>query len=89
MLLTLAAAAWALRTDRAPERRTAYLVVFVAALLYVPVAIWHFIGHVNGDELDVAHVLLAVTQVATIVGAIVATTRSRRTSADLAYGPGE
>jgi hypothetical protein len=78
MLMTLAAAGWALRTDRAPERRTGYLVTFVAALLYVPAAIWHFIGHANGEELDIAHVVLAVTQVATIVGAIMTTLRTRR-----------
>jgi low temperature requirement protein LtrA len=78
MLMTLAAAAWALRSDGAPERRAGYLVTFVGALLYIPTAIWHFIGHANGEELDVAHFLLAVTQVATIVGAIMATVRSRR-----------
>lgn len=81
MLMTVAAAGWALRTDRAPERRPGYLVTFIAALLYVPVAVWHFIGHANGDELDVAHVLLGVTQVATIVGALIATLSSRRSAA--------
>jgi hypothetical protein len=78
MLMTLAAAGWALRTNGASERKAGYLVTFVAALLYVPTAIWHFIGHANGEELDVAHVLLAVTQVATIVGAIMATAGARR-----------
>jgi hypothetical protein len=81
MLMTLAAAGWALRSDHAPERRVGYVVTFVAALLYVPAAVWHFIGHANGEELDVAHVLLAVTQVATIVGALIATMRSRRPTA--------
>jgi hypothetical protein len=81
MLMTVAAAGWALRTDRAPERRLGYLVTFVGAILYVPVAVWHFIGHANGEELDVAHLLLAVTQVATIVGALIATLSSRRPAA--------
>lgn len=81
MLMTVAAAGWALRADRAPERRLGYLVAFVAALLYIPVAVWHFVGHSNGEELDVAHVLLAVTQLATIVGALMATVRSRRPTA--------
>jgi hypothetical protein len=81
MLMTLAAAVWALRSDGARERRAGYLVTFVAAVLYVPAAVWHFIGHANGEELDVAHVLLAVTQVATIAGAIAATVRSRRPAA--------
>jgi hypothetical protein len=81
VLMTLGAAGSALRTDGAAERRVGYVVTFVAALLYVPTAIWHFIGHVNGDELDVAHVLLAVTQVAMIVGAVIATLRTRRVAA--------
>jgi hypothetical protein len=76
--MTLAAAGWALRTDRAAERRTGYLVTFVTALLYVPVAVWHFIGHANGDELDLAHYLLAITQIAMIVGVVMATAASRR-----------
>jgi hypothetical protein len=78
MLMTLAVATWALRTDRAPDRSVGYLVTLVAAVLYVPVSVWHFIGHANGEELDVAHVLLGITQAATIVGALIATFRSRR-----------
>jgi hypothetical protein len=81
MLMTLVAAGWALRSDRAPERNVGYLTTFVAALAYVPAAVWHFIGHANGEELDVAHVLLALTQAASIAGAIVATVRSRRPAA--------
>jgi hypothetical protein len=81
MLMTLAAAVWALRTDDAEERRLGYRVTFVGALAYIPVAVWHFIGHANGEDLQVAHVLLAAAQVATIVGALMATMRSRRPAA--------
>jgi low temperature requirement protein LtrA len=81
MLMTLVASGWALRSDRMPERRIGYLITFAGALLYIPVAVWHFIGHANGDELDVAHVLLALTQLATIVGVVIATIRSRRPTA--------
>lgn len=51
--------------------------MFVAALIYVPAAVWHFIGHANGQELDAAHVVLAAGQAAMILGAVVATVRSR------------
>jgi hypothetical protein len=62
------------------------VLTLVAALVYVPASVWHFIGHANGEELDVAHAVLAVAQVAMIVGAIVATIRSRR-SIPTAAGP--
>jgi hypothetical protein len=86
VLMTLAASGWGLRTDPAPERKVGYVLTFVAALVYVPASVWHFIGHANGEELDVAHAVLAVAQVAMIVGAIVATIRSRR-SIPTAAGP--
>src|SRR5688500_14495265 len=33
------------------------------ALLYVPVAIWHFIEHANGADPEIAHVMLAIADV--------------------------
>ncbi|MFL5821386.1 MAG: hypothetical protein ACJ76S_11965 [Solirubrobacteraceae bacterium] len=55
-----------------------YRVVLVAGLVYAAVAVWHFIEHAHHHDPEVAHVLLALSQVAMLGGAVVATVRSRR-----------
>jgi hypothetical protein len=62
VLGTVAVAAVALRSD-APARFGLRLTV-VASVLYAAVATWHFIEHANHNDPAVAHVLLAVFQVA-------------------------
>lgn len=54
-----------------------YVAVATGAALYVIVAIWHFIEHANGDDPEVAHVLLGVSQIAIFVGATLATFDAR------------
>ena len=55
-----------------------YRVVLIAGLVYTAVAVWHFIEHAHHHDPQVAHVLLALSQLAMLVGAVVATLRSRR-----------
>src|ERR687885_2128755 len=49
-----------------------YRVVLVAGLIYAAVAVWHFIEHAHHHDPQVAHVLLALSQLAMLVGAVVA-----------------
>jgi hypothetical protein len=57
-----------------------YRLAFIGAVLYVPVAVWHFIEHANGADPEVAHVLIGLADVAIIAGAIVAVIARRRTT---------
>lgn len=59
-------------------RERGFLLAFAGAVVYVPVAIWHFVEHANGADPEVAHVLLGVADVAIILGAIVAAITARR-----------
>ncbi len=44
----------------------------------MPVAVWHFIEHADGNDPELAHALLALTQVAIVGGAMWATLVVRR-----------
>ncbi len=47
-----------------------YLIVLVSNLVYAAVAIVHFFQHVNGLEVDWAHFLLLVSNIAAVVGVV-------------------
>lgn len=49
-----------------------FRLTLVSALLYVPVAIWHFVEHANGADPEAAHYLLAITQIGVLAGATTA-----------------
>jgi hypothetical protein len=63
---------------RAGVRNPGFTLALAGTALYVPVAVWHFIEHANGNDPEVAHVLLAIADVAIIAGAIVASLAQRR-----------
>jgi hypothetical protein len=65
------------RGTPAPERR-GYLFLLGSGLAYTGVAVWHFVEHANGNDPELAHVLLGVTQVGMILGAVLATLDARR-----------
>jgi hypothetical protein len=46
-----------------------FTLALAGAALYVPVAVWHFIEHANGSDPEVAHILLAISDLAIIAGA--------------------
>jgi hypothetical protein len=78
VIATIAVAVLTSTAREPPAGRVGYLVVLLAGGLYVPIAIWHFIEHANGTDPELAHWLLAVTQVGMVVGAIIATVIARR-----------
>jgi len=71
VLATLVVAAWAVKRRVSPGR-PGYVTVLVSTGLYVPVAVWHFIEHANHSDPELAHVLLAISQIAVLVGAVAA-----------------
>jgi hypothetical protein len=75
VLLVLAVTTIAVRLG---IRGTGYLVALAGAVVYVPVAVWHFIEHANGNDPEVAHVLIAAADVAIIAGAVIAAIATRR-----------
>ena len=77
MTLVVAVVA-ARRPDLGPSERKGYLFVLASSLAYAAVSIWHFVEHANGQDPELAHLLLGVTQIAVVVGAIVMTVRARR-----------
>jgi hypothetical protein len=77
VVMTLGVSALALRRSAATPGRAGYVTVLLGALLYVPIAVWHFIEHANGNDPSFAHVLLAVGGIAMVSGAVIATLLSR------------
>lgn len=75
VLLVLAVTALAISRG---VRTSGFRLALPGAVLYVPVAVWHFIEHANGNDPEVAHVLLAIADLAIIAGAVVATIATRR-----------
>jgi hypothetical protein len=65
-----------------PDRpgRSGLILVVGAGAVYVAVAIWHFVEHANGADPELAHVLLALSEVAMFAGAAFATMRARRST---------
>lgn len=71
----------ALRADLPDPERRGYLVVLWSNALYVVVAVIHFLQHLDHQEVDWAHMSLAVTNIGSVVGvAMVTATRTRRLS---------
>ena len=54
---------------RGPER-TGYVTVVVTNALYVPIAVAHFIQHMNRQEVDWAHAGLGLTNVVAALGVL-------------------
>jgi uncharacterized membrane protein len=61
------------RPGPSPLERRGYLFTLVSGIAYAGVAIWHFVEHANGQDPELAHVFLALTQIAMILGAVLAT----------------
>ncbi len=62
-------AAVGIRDVGEPARR-GYLIVLVANLAYAAVAVVHFFQHLNGLEVDWAHFLLLVSNIAAAAGVV-------------------
>lgn len=79
-VLGTVAVAWLLA--RAPSTRAnrGYLITALGASAYIPIAVWHFIEHANGDDPAAAHALIGLAQAAMFAGVIVATVLERRRS---------
>jgi hypothetical protein len=87
-LLVLAAAVWALRTVLSEPERRGYLVVLWSNALYGVVAVFHFIQHLNHQEVDWAHVSLALTNIGSVIGVLMVTwVRFRRRSTEPGLQP--
>lgn len=72
-LFVIAVAVWALRDAPPGGERRGYRVVLWSNTLYVVVAVIHFIQHLNHQEVDWAHISLAVTNVGVVVGVLMVT----------------
>lgn len=77
-LLVLGVALRALRGDSSSGERRGYQVVLWSNAIYVVVAIIHFIQHLNHQEVDWAHLMLAITNIGSVVGVLMVTTARRR-----------
>jgi hypothetical protein len=77
-ILVLAAAIRALRTGVRGPVRAGYLIVLIANGLYVPIAVAHFIQHLNRQEVDWAHAGLGITNVIAALGILYVTFSWRR-----------
>ena len=82
-VLVLVVALRALRQGVGGQVRVGYLVVVWANGLYIPVAIAHFIQHMNHQEVDWAHLSLAVTNIVAAIGVLYVTYASSRSKATI------
>lgn len=69
-IIALAVGIVALRSVRSPNERRGYWTVVAGNSLYVPVAVLHFIQHLNREEVDWTHVALALTNVVALSGVV-------------------
>jgi hypothetical protein len=72
-LLILAVAAQALRSELFHTEQRGYLVVQWSNALYVVVAVVHFVQHLNHQEVDWAHISLALTNIGSVIGVLMVT----------------
>jgi hypothetical protein len=72
-ILVLLVGVNALRRGVLGPQRTGYLIVVVANGLYLPVAVAHFIQHLNRQEVDWAHLGLGITNVVAALGVLYVT----------------
>lgn len=77
-LFVVVVAIRALRDDSTSAERPGYRVVLWSNVLYVVVAVIHFVQHLNHQEVDWAHIMLAVTNIGSVVGVVMATASKRR-----------
>ena len=68
----------ALRGGVNGTQRRGYLVVVAANALYVPIAVAHFIQHMNHQEVDWAHAGLGITNLVAALGVLYVSYVSRR-----------
>ena len=69
-ILVLAVGVRALRDGVTGAERGGYLTVVVANGLYVPIAVAHFIQHMDHQEVDWAHAGLSITNVVAALGVL-------------------
>ena len=69
-LFMTAVAIVGVRAPSVPSQRRGYALVLIANLAYAVVAVVHFFQHLNELEVDWAHVLLVVTNIAAVLGII-------------------
>ncbi len=69
-IFILGVALAAVRSVGEPRQHRGYLVVFVANLAYAVIAVVHFFQHLDHREVDWAHLLLAVTSIAAVLGVL-------------------
>jgi hypothetical protein len=67
-LIVIGVAVGALRGDLSASQRRGYLVVLISNVGFMIVGVVHFIQHLNHEEVDWSHFLLAVTNIAAVVG---------------------
>lgn len=72
-VFVLVVAVRALRAGLSRPERSGYLVVLWSNGLYVVVAVIHFLQHLDRQEVDWAHISLAVTNLASVVGVVMVT----------------
>lgn len=59
-----------------------YRIALAGAVVYVPVATWHFVEHANGSDPESAHVLIGIAYAAMLIGVITATVAAWRRRPD-------
>ena len=69
-VLVLGVGVSALRAGVTGPERAGYVTVVVANALYVPIAVAHFIQHMNREEVDWAHAGLGITNVVAALGVL-------------------
>jgi hypothetical protein len=58
------------RSDRSPD--LGYPLAFFRSAFYAVVSVWHFIEHYNGNDPEIAHVLMYIGTAGMIIGALIA-----------------
>ena len=72
-LLVIAVAAVALPGGNDAVGRAGYAVALLANVLYAVVAVVHFFQHLDHQEVDWAHIGLAITNIGSVVGVLMVT----------------
>lgn len=85
-LFILVAAVGAVRSGLSDPERHGYLVVLWSNALYVGVAVIHFMQHLDHQEVDWAHISLAVTNIGSVVGVLMVTAARIKLRAQQARG---
>ena len=78
VIATLVVAIQILRSGEAGVRGPATAVA--ASCVYIPVSAWHFVEHAAGNDPQLAHLILGLSQLGILAGVIIATVDQRRSS---------